>query len=69
MRYGYARGLTFAIPVKNWMYSFNEFFTASQVTTYTWNPQNTFDMMVFLLETSTQGIRANLLILVSLGIS
>ena len=48
MRYGYARGLTFAIPVKNWMYSFNEFFTASQVTTYTWNPQNTFDMMVHI---------------------
>ena len=48
MRYGWARGLTFAIPVKNWMYSFNEFFTASQVTTYTWNPQNTFDMMVHI---------------------
>jgi len=47
MRYGWARGLTFAIPVKNWMYSFNEFFTAKQVTNYTWNPQRTFDMMVF----------------------
>ena len=47
MRYGYANGLTFAIPVKNWMYSFNEFFNANMVTTYTWNPKNTFDMMVF----------------------
>ena len=28
--------------------SFNEFFTASQVTNYTWNPQRTFDMMVLL---------------------
>merc|ERR1712029_508735 len=47
MRYGYARGLTFAIPVKSWMYSFNEFFNAQMVTNYTWNPQRTFDMMVF----------------------
>ena len=47
MRYGYARGLTFAIPVKNWMYSFNEPFNSKMVTSYSWNPQNTFDMMVF----------------------
>ena len=47
MRYGYANGLTFAIPVKSWMYSFNEFFDAKMVTNYTWNPQRTFDMMVF----------------------
>ena len=47
MRYGYKNGLTFAIPPNSWMYSFNVFFNSKMVTNYTWNPQHTFDMMVF----------------------
>ena len=47
MRYGYKNGLSFAIPIKNWMFSFNELFRADMVTKYSWNPNDTFDMMVF----------------------
>ena len=47
MRYGYSRGLSFAIPLKSWMYSFNEPFNINMVASYDWNPEKTFDMMVF----------------------
>ena len=47
LRYGYKNGLTFAIPIKNWMFSFDELFNANMVTRYDWNPDNQFDMMAF----------------------
>lgn len=47
MRYGYFHYLTFALPTKSWMFSFNEPFNAKMVTNYTWNPEHQFDMMVF----------------------
>jgi len=47
LRYGYKHGLSFAIPIKNWMFSFDELFNANMVTRYDWNPDNQFDMMAF----------------------
>ena len=47
LRYGFKNGLSFAIPIKNWMFSFNELFNANMVTKYKWNPEHQFDIMAF----------------------